>query len=53
MENFTANGEFLGQNWGKKEAILLEEAAFIRPLEEGFLVLFINMSNSNRENSVN
>ena len=27
------NGEFLGQNWGKRETILLGEAAFIRPLQ--------------------
>ena len=33
MGIFCLNGEILGQNSGKKEAIFLGEAAFIRPLQ--------------------
>ena len=36
MGNFYRNGEFSGQNWGKKKAILLGEVAFIRPLQRSF-----------------
>ena len=33
MENFTANGEYLGDSWGKKETIFVGEAAFMTPLQ--------------------
>ena len=33
---FIEMGEFLGQNWGNKEAILLGDAAFIRLLQKSF-----------------
>ena len=36
MEQFYWTGEFFGQNWGKKKAILLREVAFIRPLQRSF-----------------